>query len=149
VLQSYTLFHIKFIGEILTAQATLTGMQFLVIMLGGGLGAVARFVVSTRVNDKFAGDLPYGTLVVNVIGSFLMGFLAMWLVEKLGLNPLLRLAIFVGFLGAFTTFSTFSMETLNLFEEGLAGRALLNMLINVTLSVLAVWLGVMLGKQLA
>jgi len=117
-------------------------------MLGGGLGAVARFMVSTSVNERLSSNFPYGTLVVNVMGSFIMGFLAMWLVEKLGLNPLLRLAIFVGFLGAFTTFSTFSMETLNLFNEGLAFQALLNMLINVMLSVLAVWLGVILGKQL-
>ncbi|HIO97362.1 MAG TPA: fluoride efflux transporter CrcB [Leucothrix sp.] len=118
-------------------------------MLGGGLGAIARYMLSTSINEKLASNFPYGTLIVNVIGSFLMGFLAMWLVEKLGLNPLLRLAIFVGFLGAFTTFSTFSMETLHLFEEGLAGRALLNMLVNVVLSVLAVWLGVLAGKLLA
>ena len=117
-------------------------------MLGGGLGAVARYLVATTINEKVSTHFPYGTLVVNVVGSFLMGFLAMWLVEKLGLNPLLRLAIFVGFLGAFTTFSTFSMETLNLFEEGLAVRALLNMLLNVTFSVLAVWLGVLLGRAI-
>ena len=122
------------------------GAQITAIFLGGGLGALARFFVSTVVNERVGSNFPYGTLTVNVVGSFLMGFLAMWLVEKLGLNPLLRLAIFVGFLGAFTTFSTFSMETLNLFEEGLAGRALLNMVVNVTLSVLAVWLGAMLGK---
>jgi len=129
--------------------ATVTGAQVGVIMLGGGLGAIARYMLSTSINEKLASNFPYGTLIVNVIGSFLMGFLAMWLVEKLGLNPLLRLAIFVGFLGAFTTFSTFSMETLHLFEEGLAGRALLNMLVNVVLSVLAVWLGVLAGKLLA
>lgn len=123
-----------------------TGTQILVIMLGGGLGAVARFIVSGTITEKFSGNFPYGTLTVNVVGSFVMGFLAMWLVEHLGLNPLLRLAIFVGFLGAFTTFSTFSMETLNLFEEGLALRALLNMFVSVSLSVLAVWLGVMVGR---
>jgi len=126
----------------------LQGTQIAAIFLGGGLGALARFFVSAFVNEKVAGNIPYGTLMVNVLGSFLMGFLAMWLVEKLGLNPLLRLAIFVGFLGAFTTFSTFSMETLNLFEEGLALRALLNMFVNVSLSVLAVWLGVLLGRAI-
>ncbi|MEE9445167.1 MAG: fluoride efflux transporter CrcB [Cocleimonas sp.] len=133
----------------LAISATLTGAQIGAIMLGGGLGAVARFFVSTSINERVAGHFPYGTLLVNVIGSFLMGFLAMWLVEHLTLNPLIRLAVFVGFLGAFTTFSTFSMETLNLFEEGMAVRALLNMLLNVTLSVLAVWLGVLAGKLLA
>ena len=122
--------------------------QIIAIMLGGGVGALMRYLVSGMVNNKIDSNFPFGTLTVNVIGSFLMGFLAMWLVEKLGLNSLLRLAIFVGFLGAFTTFSTFSMETLNLFKEDLPIRALLNMLLNVSFTVLAVWLGACLGKQL-
>jgi CrcB protein len=126
----------------------LNGAQIIAIMLGGGLGALMRYIVSGSITAKVTGNFPYGTLTVNVLGSFVMGFLAMWLVENLDLNPLLRLAIFVGFLGAFTTFSTFSMETLNLFEEGLPLRALLNMFVNVSLSVLAVWLGALLGKQL-
>lgn len=133
----------------LATQVTLTGLQLLVVMLGGGLGAVARYMVSTSINEKVSSGFPFGTLTVNVVGSFAMGFLAMWLVENLGLNPLMRLAIFVGFLGAFTTFSTFSMETLNLFEEGFVMKAFLNMFVNVALSVLAVWLGMMLGKQLS
>jgi len=123
--------------------------QIVVIMLGGSLGAVMRFIVSTTINEKIAGNFPYGTLTVNVIGSFIMGFLAMWLVDNFGLNPLARLGVFVGFLGAFTTFSTFSMETLNLIEEGLISRALLNMLVNVFLSVFAVWLGVLLGEMIS
>lgn len=128
---------------------TITAAQISVIMLGGSLGAVARFVLSTAINEKIAGNFPYGTLTVNVLGSFIMGFLAMWLVDTFGLNPLARLAIFVGFLGAFTTFSTFSMETLNLIDEGLISRALLNMLLNVFLSVFAVWLGVLLGRMIS
>jgi len=117
-------------------------------MLGGSLGALMRFIISSSVTEKFGSDFPYGTLTVNVLGSFAMGFLAMFLVERMGLDPLLRLGIFVGFLGAFTTFSTFSMETLNLFEQGESLRALVNMFISVSLSVLAVWLGVILGKQI-
>lgn len=127
---------------------TITASQISAIMLGGSLGALMRFIVSNAINERIPANFPFGTLTVNVLGSFLMGFLAMWLVENLGLNPLLRLAIFVGFLGAFTTFSTFSMETLNLIEEGLVSRALLNMLINVSLSIFAVWLGVLLGRML-
>ncbi len=115
-------------------------------MLGGSLGALMRFIVSSSVTEKLGSSFPYGTLTVNVLGSFIMGFLAMFLVERMGLDPLLRLGVFVGFLGAFTTFSTFSMETLNLFEQGESLRALLNMFISVVLSVLAVWLGVILGK---
>jgi len=117
-------------------------------MLGGSLGALMRFIVSTSMADKFGNSFPYGTLTVNVLGSFIMGFLAMFLVERIGIDPLLRLGLFVGFLGAFTTFSTFSMETFNLLEQGDILRALLNMFISVILSVLAVWLGVFLGKQI-
>ncbi len=122
--------------------------QVFVIMLGGSLGALMRFIVSSSITEKLGSHFPYGTLTVNVLGSFMMGFLAMFLVEKMGLNPLLRLGVFVGFLGAFTTFSTFSMETLNLFEQGESLQALMNIFINVLLSVLAVWLGVLLGKQI-
>jgi len=122
--------------------------QALAIMFGGGLGALARYVVSGIVMQKMGASFPYGTLTVNILGSFVMGFLAMWLVERIGLDPLVRLAIFVGFLGAFTTFSTFSMETLNLFEQGQQFHALLNMLLNVSLSVLAVWLGALAGKSI-
>lgn len=128
---------------------TITGAQISAIMLGGSLGAVARFVLSTTINEKIAGNFPYGTLTVNVLGSFIMGFLAILLVDNFGLSPLARLTIFVGFLGAFTTFSTFSMETLNLIEEGLISRALLNMLVNVFLSVFAVWLGILLGRMIS
>jgi len=117
-------------------------------MLGGSLGALTRFIVSNSITEKMGASFPYGTLTVNVLGSFIMGFLAMLLVERVGLDPLLRLGIFVGFLGAFTTFSTFSMETLNLFEQGESLRALVNMFTNVILSVFAVWLGVLLGKQI-
>jgi len=127
---------------------TLSFSQAFVLMLGGSLGALMRFVVSSSITEKLGTSFPYGTLTVNVLGSFVMGFLAMFLVERMGLDPLLRLGIFVGFLGAFTTFSTFSMETMNLFEQGESVRALANMFLNVVLSVLAVWLGVMLGKQL-
>jgi CrcB protein len=117
-------------------------------MLGGSLGALMRFILSSRVTERLGTDFPYGTLTVNVLGSFLMGFLAIFLVERMGVDPLLRLGVFVGFLGAFTTFSTFSMETLNLFEQGESLQALINILISVSLSVLAVWLGVLLGKQI-
>ncbi|MCL4111525.1 UNVERIFIED_CONTAM: hypothetical protein GTU68_002309 [Idotea baltica] len=118
-------------------------------MVGGAFGAAARFLVVIKVTEKFGSQFPYGTLTVNVVGSFVMGLLAMILVERLALDPLLRLGVFVGFLGAFTTFSTFSMDTLNLFEIGHNIRALSYMLSSVVFSVLAVWLGVLLGKALS
>ena len=117
-------------------------------MLGGGFGALGRFLLSTKVTEKFGSAFPYGTLSVNVIGSFVMGLLAMILVERLALDPLLKLGVFVGFLGAFTTFSTFSMDTLNLFEQGHHLRAISNMFISVSVSMFAVWLGVFIGKSI-
>jgi len=123
--------------------------QLLVVMLGGAFGAAARFFMSIKVSEKFGTAFPYGTLSVNVLGSFLMGLLAIILVERLALDPLLKLGILVGFLGAFTTFSSFSMDTLGLFEQGNHLRAIINMFVSVILSVLAVWLGVMLGKLIS
>ena len=123
--------------------------QLSVIMLGGAVGAVARFIVSTKITEKFGNSFPYGTLTINVIGSFLMGLLAITLVERMHIDPLYRLGIFVGFLGAFTTFSTFSIETLNLFDQGMPLRALLNIISSVLFSVLAVWLGVLIGKAIS
>ena len=123
--------------------------QILVIMFGGAFGAAARFMLSSKVNEKFGSAFPLGTLSVNVIGSFLMGLLAIVLVERLALDPLLKLGILVGFLGAFTTFSTFSMDTLSLFEQGHSFRAVSNMFISVLCSVLAVWFGVLIGRAIS
>lgn len=128
---------------------SLSGSQALVIMLGGSLGALARYLLSSIVTEKLGAGFPYGTLSVNVLGSFLMGLLAIILVEKMELEPLLRLGVFVGFLGAFTTFSTFSIETMNLFQQGLHIRALGNMIFSVMLSVLSVWLGFIIGKTIS
>lgn len=123
-------------------------LQLMAIALGGGVGAVSRFLVSTQVYAWFGRGFPYGTLAVNVLGSFLMGVLAIWLLERSMADPLWRAAVLVGFLGAFTTFSTFSMETLMLIEDGETLRAVFNMLLSVTSCVLAAWLGVILARQL-
>lgn len=126
----------------------LTLTQISVIMLGGALGALMRFLLSEAITEKYGSGFPLGTLSVNVLGSFVVGLLAIVLVEKMALTPLIRLGVFVGFLGAFTTFSTFSMETLNLFDQGLFGRALLNITLSVLMSLFAVWMGVLLGKTI-
>ena len=115
-------------------------------MLGGALGAVSRYGVSQFMLSSFGKSFPYGTLTVNVLGSFLIGYLSMYFVSKTNIDPIFRLTLVVGFLGAFTTFSTFSLDTLNLIESGFITKAFLNILLNVTCSLTAVWLGVILAR---
>ena len=117
-------------------------------MIGGALGAVMRYLVSNGFYSLLGRDFPYGTLAVNVIGSFLMGVLTVLLIDRGEVDPLIKLAVLVGFLGSFTTFSTFSLDTLVLINEGALSRAFLNMLANVLVCVSAVWLGMVITKQL-
>jgi CrcB protein len=91
---------------------------------------------------------PYGTLAVNILGSLLMGFLYIWLIDRMTAGPALRAFLLIGVLGAFTTFSTFSMETLNLMEAGHPGKALANILVSVIVCVAAAGLGVLAARQL-
>ncbi|MDF1588650.1 MAG: fluoride efflux transporter CrcB [Gammaproteobacteria bacterium] len=123
-------------------------LQLLAIAGGGALGAVFRFGVSNGVHRVLGRDFPYGTLAVNVIGSLLMGLLFTLFVERLALSAEWRSAIFIGFLGAFTTFSTFSFETISLIQSGALLRAMLNIVISIILCLGATWLGLGLGRQL-
>jgi CrcB protein len=118
------------------------------IAAGGALGAMMRFLSQAMVYELVGKTFPYGTLFVNVTGSFLMGLLSIFLVEKFNLGAEWHLAILVGVLGSFTTFSTFSIETLVLFEQGDMLKAMSNILLSVVLCVSAVWLGAFFAKQL-
>lgn len=122
-------------------------MQALAIAAGGAVGALLRFWVSNGIYALVGRTFPYGTLAVNVLGSLLMGLLYVLLLDKLALGPQWRAALLVGLLGAFTTFSTFSIETLNLVEEGEAIKALLNVLLSVSLCLVAAWIGVLAGRS--
>ena len=117
------------------------------IMLGGALGALSRYLLSNLVYDWLGRDFPYGTLTVNVVGSFLMGLLTIVIMQKSYIDPAIKLGLIVGFLGALTTFSTFSLDTLVLMQEGALLRALLNVFISVIVCVVAVWVGMVTGKQ--
>jgi len=121
--------------------------QVLAIAAGGALGAVMRYWMSTAVYAAVGRNFPYGTLAVNVLGSLAMGVLFVLLVERLAADSIWRAALLVGLLGAFTTFSTFSIETLNLIEEGAYNRAMANIGLSVVLSLAAAWLGIKLGRQ--
>ena len=122
--------------------------QVLAIAAGGALGALMRYWVSTGIYTLAGREFPWGTLVVNVAGSLLMGFLYIWLLERVAQTVEWRAFLLIGLLGAFTTFSTFSIETLNLVEQGQHIRALLNSVGSIVLCVGAAWLGVVLARQI-
>ena len=122
--------------------------QLLAIAGGGAIGAVLRYWMSSGVYLLTGRAFPYGTLLVNVLGSLLMGFLYIWLIERTVGGTALRAFLLIGLLGAFTTFSTFSMETLNLLEAGHIARAVLNTLLSVVLCIGAAGAGVIFARQL-
>lgn len=122
--------------------------QALAIATGGALGALLRYWTSLAVHSRLGAGFPYGTLTVNVVGSLLMGFLYIWFVDRLAMGPAVRGFLFIGVLGAFTTFSTFSLETLNLIESGQPGKAVLNVAISVLVCVTAAGLGVLAARQI-
>lgn len=122
--------------------------NLLAIAIGGAFGAVGRYASSQWVYAVLGRSFPFGTLVVNVAGSFLMGLLAVLLIEKMVAGPELRAFLMIGFLGSFTTFSTFSLETVNLISSGETIKAGVNMLISVFVCVTACWMGMVLARQL-
>lgn len=123
--------------------------QLLVIAIGGSFGAVMRFLVSTGLYQWLGRGFPYGTLLVNIGGSFLIGLLSETLIlQRVTIALDYRAAILVGFIGAFTTFSTFSLETFYLLEQGQIGKAGLNIAVSVSSCLMAVWLGLLCGRGL-
>lgn len=121
--------------------------QLVAVALGGSLGAMSRFLLSNQVYAWLGRDFAWGTLSVNVIGSFIIGILAMLMIDKLQLSVEMRSFLVVGFLGAFTTFSTFSFETYTYLETGEITKAILNIAVSVLLGLIAVWLGFWTGKH--
>ncbi|OUR89968.1 camphor resistance protein CrcB [Cycloclasticus sp. 44_32_T64] len=120
--------------------------QILAIAAGGSIGAVMRFLVSTGIYSWLGRGFPYGTLVVNVLGSLLMGLLYELFLQRLSISPEVRAILLVGFLGAFTTFSTFSIETINLIEQGYLIKAITNVFASVILCILAAWCGLQIAR---
>jgi len=122
-------------------------MKLLAVMFGGALGASLRYFTTLAATRMLGKDFPYGTLLVNVSGSLLMGLLSGLFISKIAVSEEWRLLLLTGILGAFTTFSAFSIETIALFDQGAIARAVLNILLNVFLCLAAVWIGLIVARQ--
>ena len=123
-------------------------MQLLIVGAGGAFGAIGRYWLSIWVYSLTGRAFPWGTLAVNLLGSLLMGFLSVWLLERMSLSSEMRALLMVGFLGSFTTFSTFSLETLLLLEEGAVARAGINIAVSVITCIFAAWMGTLIAKAM-
>jgi CrcB protein len=121
-------------------------LQWFLVLLGSGLGGVARYLTSTWMAARFGSGFPWGTFTVNVVGGLLIGLLATLADERGIIGPQARLFLVVGVLGGFTTFSSFSLETLRLAEGGELLPAAMNILANVALALLGATIGVGLGR---
>ena len=119
-----------------------------IVFLGGGLGATARYWLSGAVYRFMSSQFPYGTITVNILGCLLIGFLMSFFADRFVISPSLRLFLTLGFLGGFTTFSTFSYETIQLLRDGQAFSAFANILFTTLNCLAATWIGSIIGKQL-
>lgn len=121
-------------------------MNILLVFIGGGLGAVARYLLQGGVYRVTGASFPYGTIVVNILGCFVIGLLMSSMEERFLAAPSLRIFLTIGILGGFTTFSSFSYETMALFREGDLLMGGLNVMASMVICLGATWLGLGLGR---
>ena len=126
----------------------MTELSLLAIAIGGGLGSISRFVISREMGNWLGNYLPYGTLTVNVAGSLALGWFITFFIDRPELSSTLRLGLTVGFLGAFTTFSTFSYESLQLILNGEVLLATLNVVLNAAACIGMCYLGMQMGRMI-
>ena len=122
--------------------------HYLAVAIGGAAGSVLRFALHEWMTERWGRGFPWGTLSINILGSFLLGVLFVVLIERLEVPPALRLGLMVGVLGGFTTFSTFSMDAVHLFSQGFPLRAIAYMLASVVVCVAAAFLGIYCARWL-
>lgn len=121
--------------------------KYLAVAAGGALGAMLRYYLGGTLLARTAQPFPTATFVINITGSFIVGFFLTLATELLHVSPYWRLAVAVGFVGAYTTFSTFEYEMARLVEDGDFMRALLNVVLSVVLGFAAVWLGIIAARK--
>jgi fluoride exporter len=117
--------------------------------IGGCLGSILRFWLGTYIGSKMGTRFPYGTFVINITGSFLIGLVFAWLTVRTNWGPNWRYLIPIGFIGGYTTFSSFEFETLRTIQDGQIGLGLLYVAASVVVGFVAVWGGVVAGKAIA
>lgn len=121
--------------------------KYTLVVVGGGLGSLLRYVVQGWGQALTKGTFPLGTMIVNVVGCFAIGVLNMVFAERIPIRMEYRVGLTVGILGGFTTFSSFGWESFSMANEGQGFRAMMNMLLSVTLGFVAVWLGFRLAER--
>lgn len=124
-------------------------LKYLYIALGGAVGAIARFLVGTIVASRFGAKFPYGTFVINISACVIIGFSITFLGERAELNPAWRYLIPVGFVGAYSTFSTYEWETFSSIRTGSFSLAALYAFSSLFLGLLAVWAGIALAELIS
>ena len=121
--------------------------KYVMVVFGGGIGSLARYLLGTAIMSRFGGRFPLGTMVINVTGSFAIGVLMTLLTDRLQPHPYWRLVLVIGFLGGYTTFSSFEYESLRAIREGGLFSGLLNLAGSVVLGFAAVWAGVLVAAR--
>ena len=121
---------------------------YLSLALGGSVGAMLRYWVQSMAHHWFGDGFPYGTLIVNVTGSLLMGFLSVLVVSRFEVDESVRVGLLAGFLGSFTTFSTFALDVLHLSNDGALLKAAGYIVLSILFCILGVWAGLMAARQL-
>lgn len=124
-------------------------LKYLYIAIGGALGSVARFWVGSTVADRMGIRFPYGTFIINISACIIIGFSLAFLDKRSELDPAWRFLIPVGFVGAYSTFSTFEWETFSTLQTGAFFIAALYLILSVSLGLIGVWCGVLIARTIS